>query len=330
MAYLTLRDVVARSQNDALIGLVDDVIYNSPEMELLPMLPKLGTSYRIGRVTGFPTAQFAQVSGGVTPSKSTFKQEIASLNFVDVQLQIAEAIIKADEGNSLEDILTGESSRAMRAAFQLLGKQMYYGTSADANGFLGLTSVIAGVTGYEIDASAGSPNAAGSNSSAWLVRLEDDGVSMAVGKNGTIELSPWAKQQTVVSGTGNSQKVQTSYVSNFSGFFGLTVASQYAAWRIKNISSAIGKANGGTTYNLNDLLGNQLVAVVPQQYRRNLRWFMTRDALYSLQASRSSVGYQPAGAVGTPGFAPTPTELAGFPITVTDSLNNPVAGSGGD
>ena len=335
MAFpLTLSQLAARSGNDALIGLVDDVIYNSPEMQLLPTRPVVGTSYRVGRVTSFPAAQFTQVGQGATPSNSVFNQEVASLYWLDLQLELAEAIVKADEGNTMEDLLTGESSRALRSAFQLLGKQVYYGLSNDPNGFQGLQAVLSGQTGYEIDASAGSPNAAGSNSSAYLVRMANDGVSMAVGRNGIMELAPWAKQQvSVPNGVAPTQatiKKQMAYVSNFSGFFGLTIASQYCAWRIKNISSAIGKANGGTTFNLTDQLGAELVALIPLQFRKDLRWFMTRDAAFSLQASRTAVTQQVVTPEGDYGWSAEPTKLAGIEIIQTDSLKNPVAGVGGE
>lgn len=336
MAFpLTLSQLAARSGNDALVGLVDDVIYNSPEMQFLPARPVVGTSYRVGRVTSFPTAQFAQVGQGATPSNSVFNQEVASLYWLDLQLELAEAIVKADEGNTMEDLLTGESSRALRSAFQLLGRQTYYGLSNDPLGFQGLQAVLAGQSGYEIDASAGSPNAAGCNSSAYLVRMANDGVSMAVGRNGIMELAPWAKQQvSVPNGVAPTQatvKKQMAYVSNFSGFFGLTVASQYCAWRIKNISSAIGKnLNSGSTFNLTDALGAQLMALIPLQFRKDLRWFMTRDAAYSLQQSRTAVTQQVVTPEGGYGWSAEPTKLAGIEVIQTDSLKNPVQGVGGE
>jgi len=335
MAFpLTLSQLAARSGNDALIGLVDDVIYNSPEMQLIPTRPVVGTSYRVGRVTSFPNAQFTQVGQGATPSNSVFNQEVASLYWLDLQLELAEAIVKADEGNTMEDLLTGESSRALRSAFQLLGKQIYYGLANDPNGFQGLGPVIGTNTQYYIDASAGSPNPTGANSSAYLVRMSNDAISMAVGRNGIMELAPWAKQQvSVPNGTSPTQatiKKQMAYVSNFSGYFGLTVASAFSAWKIGNISSAIGKNSGGTTFNLTDQLGAELMALIPLQYRKDLKWFMPRDAAFSLQASRTAVTQQVTTPEGYYGWSAEPTKLAGIEIIQTDSLKNPVAGVGGE
>jgi len=331
MPVLTLLDMAKRAGIDQIIGLVDDVIYNAPEINFFPALPKVGTSYRVGRITNWPKSQFAKVSGGSTPSKSTFDQKVASLNLVNQQLQVPEEIVLADEGASVEDILSGEASRALKANWQLIGKQIYYGTAADSNGFQGLQTTINGVPGLEVDASAGSPNAAGSNSSAYLIRLEDDAASLAVGKNGSMNLTPWQRQQVVLSGSGNSQLVTMAYVSAFIAYFGLTVASAWSAWRIKNISSAIGKGGGGTTFNLTDALAAELVAQIPQQFRRNLRWFITRDAAFSLQASRTAINYQPAiQGGGQPAWAPAPTVLEGYPITITDSLENPFNGTGGE
>ena len=49
---------------------------------------------------------------------------------------------------------------------------------------------------------------------------------------------------------------------------------------------------------------------------------MNSMARYTLQVSRSAVGYQSAGSTGSGAFAPTPVELCGIPIITTDSLLN--------
>jgi len=309
MAQLNLLDLAQRSGNDQVIGLVDDVLFNSPEIQHLPVLPKKGTTYRIGRRTAFPTASFSKPGAGVAPSKSQFETQVASLHFLDVQLRVPEAIVKADDG-SVGDLLSTEARGAVNAAFITLGTQMYYGQSADPNGFLGLQNVINGDSNFEISAGG----TGGSSSSAYLVRLANDGVSLAVGNDGALDMGIWNKIQVNASGTNSSPLVQMAYCNNFSGFFGLTVASQYSVWRVKLIDA---------THPLTDALAAQLMALVPIQYRHGLRWFMTRQAAYLLQKSRTAINYQPAiDGSGNPAFAPAPTTLEGVPITITDSLKN--------
>lgn len=322
---LTLLDITQRYNSDAIVGLVEDVIYNAPELELFPALTKPATTYRTTKRIQYPNAQFSAAgSQGVILGKSVYEQQVASLHNLEVPLEIPENIIDADEGE-IGDLMTQEGMGAIRAAFITLGKQIWYGQNADANGFLGVQSVIGSDPNFTLSANANSANTPltnGTTSSAYLVRLENDGLSVAVGKGGKMDLRPWQTQQITASGSGNSRNVYMAYVTAFRGYFGLTFPSTYAAWRIYNIDHADP---------LTDALAANLMAIIPMQFRRNLRWFMTRDAAYTLQKSRTAINYQPAfNGGGAPAFAPAPTMLEGIPITITDSLSNPINGVGGE
>jgi serine kinase of HPr protein (carbohydrate metabolism regulator) len=82
---------------------------------------------------------------------------------------------------------------------------------------------------------------------------------------------------------------------------------------VRNISLA-----SAASY-MTDAFGAKLLSKVPLHIRNSgkLRWFMNRDAAYSLQASRSTV----AANVGV-NFPTLPTECQGIPITVTDSITS--------
>ena len=328
---LTTADYLKR-RGDPLIGLVNDVINNAPEFRLFPALLKQATTYFISRVIANPTVQFADVNQGVNLSASQFDMITAQMKLINSQMAIRKSFTLLDRSNPLENILTGEATRVIRQAFINMGQQIYYGLSADTKGFLGLQSMISGLSGFEVDAAVvagNSANAAGCNSSAYLLRLSEEGVSISLGNNADINLTPWTEQMLPVTNPDGSTGYDTVYASSFMGFFGLTVASNFSAWRVKNISSKV--SSGGAAKNpLTDIVGEQLVALIPLQFRENLHWFMSRDAAFSLQASRQAVTTQITTAEGTYGPSPIPTMLAGYPVTITESLRNPVQTLGGE
>lgn len=299
MAVLTLLDLAQRTGSDAVVGLIEEVTTAAPELNVLPIRTKKGTTYRITRRTGLPTVGFRSVNEGVTPSKSTYKQEAKPMYFFDAQLQVDEAVVKADEGD-LGSVLADESSGVMQATGICLGTQTYTGQSADAKGFLGFDSQVSAGAGYYVDATG-----TGTVGKAWLVWLDPghQGVHLVMGNDGAIDLGEWTKQQ--VTDPNAATKRFMAWVNNMSFYIGLAVHAQDSLFYIKNITAA---------KPLTDALGNQLVAKVPLVRRNGLRWFMNRNTQFLLQNSRSAVGQ------ANVQYPEPPTTLAGVPITVTDSL----------
>jgi hypothetical protein len=296
MAVLNLVDILARTNADPIKGLVEDVLTMAPEFMVVPATPRAGTSYRVTRRTGYPSGGFRAVNDANAPGKSTYVQSIKEMFFLDYPLQIDEAIVQADDG-SAGDLLTQEQRGAFESMMMDVGSQFYYGTDSDAAGFAGLKSQCV----YSL--AAGSTT---NTTSAYLVWLDERGVRFDVGRSGNLSLAPWSTQVVSVN-SGN----QRAYVSNLSGYIGLSVSSEYSVYRVKGIDM---------TSKLTDALGLTLLAQVPMARRNNLRWFMNRTAHTSLQLSRSVTTYVGAGADGSPASAPAPTTLGGVPITVTDSL----------
>lgn len=292
-------DIAARTNNDTIVGLIEDVTTYSPEFRTFPVRPIPGVSYLVGRRTALPGSGFRNPGEGVAAGKSTYVQELKQCYFLDAQMIVDEAIVGADD-RSLGDVLAQEGAGALESAIQTIGSQTYYGTSANAKGFAGLASQIAVDTVY----AGGTTNTA----SAYLVDLSLKGVHFVLGKTGAIMMPDWMKQQ-VSDGTNPYM----AWVSNLSAWIGLQVGSANSVYRVRGISAS---------NKLTDALGAQCMSNVPISRRNggNLRWLMNSTAAYSLQLSRSSVGYQSAGPNGQGAYAPAPTELAGVPIILTDSL----------
>jgi hypothetical protein len=203
----------------------------------------------------------------------------------------------------------------MESASILIGQQMYYGVSADANGFIGLRSQFSGVV-----KAGGTTN----TTSAYLVwENPQEGVRFDVGMNGSFAVDGPRKQQVAGPTAGT---VYTAYVGNLKSYVGLFVGSQLSVWGITGITSNTASPN---TNPLTDALAFQLLGSIPAKRRNGLRWYYNRTAEAVLRQNRSAVTvgtgiaqYQPADGSGAPAFSPLPERLAGFPITVTDSILN--------
>lgn len=313
MANPTLIDLAALNRTDSYTGLVEDVTTLAPEFSTFSAHARSGWFYEVVRRIALPTAQFRITNAGVNTSKSTYKKDVKEMFYIDTQLQIDEAIWKADPGN-VGSIWMNEAAGAMRSASILIGQQTYYGTSADAAGFVGIRSQLA----YTIAAGGTT-----SSTSAYLCNMDaQQGCRYDVGMDGQFAISAPQRQQVV--DTVNSGKTYFAYVGNLNAWVGYNQISNLSSWAVTGVTTTQAQW-------LTDSFGSQLLAKIPMARRGNLRWFINRTAASTLQRARSTVNigivasnptasYQAAGADGRPAFSPLPDNLVGYPITVTDSI----------
>lgn len=321
MSDITLLDLVTLNNADPVIGLVESAITSYPELSQIPAVAHEGITFNVARRTAFPSAQFAQVGAGVTPSKSTFKLDRKEMFLMNSLLEIPKDYVTA-QNKRVEDILAIEASGILKASFFRLCQQMYYGTSAtlggsaytpDANGFDGFAQLTNSDTS-DLEVNLG--GAGGSSTSAYIVAANEQQTSLAVGKAGQLELTPWLEQLITISGSGNSVKKNMAYVSQMLGWFGLTFADQYSVWRVRN-------ADGTTAAkSINDKALSQAIALIPTDKRNNIKIFVNRNGAAQLQESRSAVGFQTADGAGKGAYAPQPTDSNGFPVIVTEAITN--------
>lgn len=315
MSVLTCYDLAVLQRNDPYTGLIEDVTTLAPEFSTFAAQSRPGTWYEVVSRTTLPTAQFRPVNQGVAASKSTYKKAIKEMLFIDTQLQVDEAVWDGQDG-SIGPIWQLEAAGAVRSASILIGQQTWYGTSADSYGFKGLE----GQYSYAVKKATTSAN----GTSAWLVwEDEREGVRYDVGQNGSFSISAPFRQQIV--DVNNSGKTLFAHVGNLKSYVGLFVGSAYGVWGVTGLTSNVADYANGLT----DALAFQLVASIPAARRSNLRWFLNRTSEGTLRQSRSAMTpstgvaqYQPGGATGMPAYAPLPDALAGYPITLTDSILN--------
>jgi len=129
----------------------------------------------------------------------------------------------------------------------------------------------------------------------------------------------------------SNSKVYTAWLGNLNAWVGYNQLSNLSSFGVTGITA------GTQSQWLTDDKADQLLAKIPMARRNNLRWFVNRTAISTLRRSRSTINlgvnpsgttsgvlgsYQAAGGGGTPAFSPMPTELVGYPITITDSIVN--------
>lgn len=313
MPNFSLFDMATINRADRYTGLIEDVTTLPREWDTINAVPREGTWYEIAKRVQYPTAQFRIPNKGTTTSKSVYKKELKEMLFIDTILNVDEAIWDADD-SSVGTIWMNEAEGAMKACAILIGQQMYYGTSADPNGFIGLRSQFSFVV-----KAGGTTN----TTSAYLV-WEDtkQGVRFDVGKNGSFEISAPQRQQV----TDGSSNPYFAYVGNLKGWVGLFVGSNLSVFGITGINTTV---SAPSTNALTDAAAQQLYASIPEARRNQLRWYMNRTSEAILEQNRNAVTpatgiaqYQIAGPDGRPAYSPLPTHLAGWPIEVTDSILN--------
>lgn len=313
MATTSLYDLAVLRRADPYTGLIEDVTTLAPEFGVISAHPRSGTWYEIVKRTTLPAAQFRIVNAGVTPSKSGYKKEIKEMFFLDVILNMDEAVWTGDEAQ-LGPLWQLEAAGAMRSAAILIGQQTYYGVSTDAAGFTGVRTQLA-----QTVAAGGTSN----STSAYLLWMDEkQGCRYDVGNDGQFSISAPMRQQ--IPDPVTTGKVLFAYVGNLRSWIGLNIGSNYSAFGVTGVTTTLAQW-------LTDALAAQLLAKIPVARRSNLRWFLNRTSQSVLQRSRSTINigivastptasYQAAGSDGRPAFSPLPDQLAGYPITLTDSI----------
>lgn len=306
MTVPTLLDIAIQNGSDAAVGLIEEAIKEIPEISGVTeegtriegvgaARTIKGLSYKTLVRTALPTVGFRNANDGTTASKSTYENRVVETFILNPRWQCDKAVAdKHEDGPEL--FIAREASGIMEASMQTLGTQFFYGrTTGDAKGHPGLIDSIQAA--YTFDATG----AASVCSSVWGVRFGEKDVQWVYGDNGSLTMADPRIQDI----TGSNSLPLTGYVQELLAYPGVQVGSIYSICRVKNISASAGKM-------LTDAMIFGLLALVK---KRPHVWFMTRRSREQLRASRTATN-----ATGIP--APIPTEVAGIPIAVTESLLN--------
>jgi hypothetical protein len=343
---VSLLDIAKRRGSDQEIGLLEATITYAPELSSLMGRVIPGTQYKTS-FRHLPTVGFRQANNGSDTVKGRYSQVLKECFIIDAQMQADKAVVDAEAGGSgpqsdvsgvRNGLLADEAAGVIMASYITIGAQFYYGTSNDANGFVGLSSLMPNLNTTKNLTDPAPPvvgaggTTASVQSSAYLVWEHIKGTHFIFGGNQSVTMLPeWRIQQV----SGANSKPMTAYVNNLQGWIGLAVNHPSSIGRIANINLATDSKP------LTDKLVAQLLSLMPLQMRAaaiaqantgaanqwggQLKLYMNPLTAFGLQQSRSPVSSGTGTAITSADqlrFADLPTSSNGVPIVLTDSISN--------
>lgn len=327
---LTAMDLAARRGTDKEIGLVQQIVNVAPEMALITGRPVPGTSSTARVQIGIPKGgAFRALNDGTQLSAGEYEMRKYNAYPFDAHLQVDELTLAAaqQEGDSLGDLQADEVAGVLQNKSIAFSQQFYAGAKVDANGFPGLSTILATYNGSDnnggvidsrtgkaivnyIDAGGGTANAAASET-IWYVWNHPQGIHFIFGGNKTIDVNPWMWQY--VNGKTAGTRLRAS-CSNVSGFIGLSAAHPWSVACIKNIDA---------THPWTDALTAKLDALIPAGVKytycfatKRARGYLQQSRTVTIQANQSTGNAKDLATVS----APPTMDLNGVPIIVTDGI----------
>lgn len=307
MAKATLLDIAKLNGSDKVVGLIEESLPAAPELSIFPARTIRGTSYKTVTRTGRPSVSFRSANEGVAPSKSTFKEELIQMFILAAAIEVDLAVARAyEDGPDAFEMI--EANGVMTQALVEMANQIWYGVSTDAKGFPGIKAFTA--FGGSMTVNSGGSDAT-KQSSVYAVRFGNQDCMMLMGNGTTFELSAFRDQQ-LADADGNKY---AGRVADLTGWCGLQIGRSFSAARLANVGQ-----DTETNDTLTDAKLQQLVDLFPVGYPPDA-FFMARRSRSQLQRSRTvTLMGQGSTRPNQPNIAPPPTEYAGIPIHVTDSI----------
>lgn len=309
----TMLDVVKETGGKLAEGLIEMVRPVVPEIRLFPAKTIDGTSYETLVRTNIPTVSFRKANDGVDAGKSAYERKLAQCFILNGMCKCDKAVADA-YGSRKSEMFAREIKGTMLGAFTTVSKQVWQGTSADANGFEGLAKLVAGNMHIgQLSANL----TANKGTSVYAVNLNEvDGVKFVIGGQGIGLLNPDVEWKEFL-GTGANNKSVMQYVVDLTTWIGLSVDDELSVARFDNITN---DANKGLT---DGMLADLVNLFEEKSGVRPTHLFMTFRSRNQLQKSRSvtllgNAKVRP----DQPTIAPTPTEYEGIPIVCTNGLTN--------
>lgn len=309
---VTLLDI--HNRNNSVGPLLEENTAYSPEFGLLPTKRINGTTFKQRvRSSLHDGGGFNKPGAGAVPGASTYDFKEFQCKHLEYQLEIAEAIAKAEakqaagsDGNfdaAISDVLVDEASGTIRKMMLDMGEAFYYG-KAKSDGFVGLHGLVDNAMVVNAGGSGGTEE-----SVFFIYEGENDGVAWILPNGEELDLRPWTEQQIVVNPTKGTKTM--AYISALAGYLGLKAAQpEKVIGRVKNCTTGAAA--------ITDARAAEIISRFPIGMKPT-RCFMSRTQAFQLQVSRSSNVTDRNDTQGS-NFVPTPTEIQGVPIVITDSL----------
>lgn len=306
MALMTSTDVLKINNSEELVGLIDDVVKDIPEINFFAASPVQKNSYKTLALTALPSTAFRATGSYREFQTATLTNKTVECKYLDASWILEKAV--AQQSDWGEDFAKALTQRAhLKSEFFTLAKQIWQGTDSDANGFTGLDAIIDAVVDggkkeMVVTANTGSITDA---STVYAVRTGIDSCQLAWGSNGQFNESD-VREQLLTTKESTKTSGAWFYAQDLGGWVGLQVTSKYAAGKITGLSAT------NTKQGLNDDLLYELIERFPVGMKPD-GLFMSRRSFSQLRQSRTAYN-----AIGAP--APYVQEFEGIPIYVTDAI----------
>ena len=306
MALMTSTDVLKINNSEELVGLIEDVVKDIPEINFFAASPVQKNSYKTLALTALPSNAFRATGSYREFQTATLTNKTVECKYLDASWILEKAV--AQQSDWGEDFAKALTQRAhLKSEFFTLAKQIWQGTDSDANGFTGLDAIIDAVVDggkkeMVVTANTGSITDA---STVYAVRTGIDSCQLAWGSNGQFNESD-VREQLLTTKESTKTSGAWFYAQDLGGWVGLQVTSKYAAGKITGLSAT------NTKQGLNDDLLYELIERFPVGMKPD-GLFMSRRSFSQLRQSRTAYN-----AIGAP--APYVQEFEGIPIYVTDAI----------
>lgn len=276
--------------------LIDEASLSTPEFSVLPWKSVPGYTYSTLVRSANPVVSFRDVNEGIAATNGTYTNRTVTCKILNPRWECDKAIADACIDGA-EAFIAKEALATMSGAVLTAAKQLWYGTGNDAKGFAGLAS--------QVDASMLSNNSGDTSngcSSVYIVAANTpDYLAWVLGGDGAFDISE-VRLADIADGSNNRY---AAYVQDGTFWVGCQLGHAKAVARLANIDSD----HGIDDDDIYDLLAKFPAGVKPSHI------FMNRSNLNVLRKSRTATNV-----TGSP--APTPTEVEGIPIVVTEALVN--------
>lgn len=316
MALMTSADVLKINNSEELVGMIDEVVAEIPEMKFFGASPVKRNAYKTLALSALPTTAFRETGSLREFQTATLVNKEVACKYLDASWILEKAVAQqSDWGEDFAKAL--QQKTHLKSAFMTLSKQIWLGVGNDANGFAGLDAIIDAVTDANseremvVEANAGEELTDASN--VYAVRTGLDSCQLAWGSSGKFEEGEVVEQLIHARSVDASTSAVTTegawhYAQSLGGWVGLQVTSKYAAAKIEGLSATSG-ANGLTDDLLYELLEKFPAGMTPNGI------FMSKRSWAQLRKSRTA--YSPIGAP-----APYVDDFEGVKIYVTDAIPN--------
>lgn len=269
-----------------------------------------------------PTSPFRWTNEGVGMDVGVYERTLFKLFNATKYFWCDASLIDRDRKRGTA-FLKNEGKRMLEDTIVSLGKQFFYGGTADgdAKGFQGLQTF---VDGDHTVKAGGSTHAANSPylsylSSVYMVRFNPfDAVSWLFGRDGLFGLTDIEKCD--LADPVNAGKYFPAYRQRMEFYPGLAYQSKNAAVRIANIDVSTASTPGSIS---RTALTDEHLLVAARQFKgaKPDAIFMPYDCGVLLGASRQPT-ISISGSTLSAGMIEVPKEWNGIPVLYTDSLSN--------